>query len=510
MKIKNYINSLKNDLPSGLVVFLVALPLCLGIALASGAPLFSGLVTGIIGGVVVGFFSGSQLSVSGPAAGLTVIILNAINILGTYEAFLLAVVFAGLLQIIFGIIRAGSLAYYFPSSVIKGMLAAIGIILILKQIPHAFGYDEDYVGDFAFKQIDNENTFTELYNMLSKSHTGAIFISLISMAILVLWEQPFMKKLKLIPGPLIVVIVGIIINTFIFGSHNVYGLSGNQLVNIPVVNNSEEFLALFIAPDFSQILNKHVYFSAATIAIIASIETLLSTEAIDKLDPYKRVTPPNRELLAQGAGNVISGLLGGIPMTAVIVRGSANVNSGAKTKVSTVFHGLLLLISLLLIPTTINQIPLASLSIILLMTGYKLNKISLYKEMYKAGYSRYIPFLSTIIAVVFTDMFIGIVIGMAVSILFQPFKNLKNINSFKKDVIEPNKMHIILFEEVSFFSKANLQKTLIHLPENSSVIIDGSKSKYIDYDVLEVLYDFCDNAKYRKVAVELINIPKLQ
>lgn len=508
MNLDNYIKSLKNDLPAGLVVFLVALPLCLGIALASGAPLFSGLITGIVGGIVVGFLSGSQLSVSGPAAGLTVIVLTAINTLGSYEAFLLAVVFAGILQIIFGLAKAGTVANFFPSSVIKGMLAAIGIILILKQIPHAFGYDEDYVGDFAFEQGDKENTFSEILNLLSKSHPGAIFISLLSIVILVLWERPFMRKLKLIPGPLVVVVAGITLNTFIFGSHGVYGLAGNHLVNIPIVHSTQEFLNLFVLPDFSQIMNKQVYFSAATIAIIASIETLLSTEAVDKLDPRKRVTPPNRELLAQGTGNIISGLLGGIPMTAVIVRGSANVNSGAKTKTSAIFHGFLLLFSFLLIPVTINQIPLAALAAILLMTGYKLNKLSLYKEMYKAGYDRFIPFLVTIIAIVFTDLLIGIGIGMAVSVSILLMRNMNNTYSFNKELDEKNKLHIVLSEEMSFLNKGSIQKTLMELPEGTQVIIDGSKSKYIDYDVLEVIYDFCENARYKKVNVELINIPK--
>ncbi len=509
MSNNSYIKSFKYDLPAGLVVFLVALPLCLGIALASGAPLFSGLITGIIGGVVVGFLSGSQLSVSGPAAGLTVIVLTAINNLGSYEAFLLAVVFAGILQIVFGLIKAGTLANFFPSSVIKGMLAAIGIILILKQIPHAFGYDEDYVGDFAFEQGDKENTFTEILNLLYKSHPGAIVISLISLAILILWERPFLRKLKVIPGPLVVVFAGIILNTFIFGSHDVYGLAGNHLVNIPIVNNAQEFLNLFILPDFSQIMNKNVYFTGATIAIIASIETLLSTEAVDKLDPKKRQTPPNRELMAQGTGNIISGLLGGIPMTAVIVRGSANVNSGAKTKMSAIFHGLLLLFSFLLIPVTINQIPLAALAAILLMTGYKLNKVSLYQEMYRAGYDRLIPFIITIIAIVLTNLLVGIGIGVAVSVFILLMRNMKNTSSFNKEIDEKNTIQIVLSEEMSFLNKGSIQKTLMELPENSSIIIDGSKSKYIDYDVLEVIYDFCENARYKKINVELINIPKI-
>jgi MFS superfamily sulfate permease-like transporter len=503
-----YLKSIRYDLPAGLVVFLVALPLCLGIALASGAPLFSGLITGIVGGIVVGFLSGSHLSVSGPAAGLTVIVLTAITTLGSYNTFLLAVVIAGVLQILFGIIKVGSLSNLFPSSVIKGMLAAIGIILILKQIPHAFGYDEDYVGDFSFEQVNKENTFSQILNLLSKSHQGAIIISVVSIFILIIWEKRFMKKLNAIPGPLVVVIVGIILNTLIFSNHSIYGLSGNHLVNIPVINNADEFLNLFILPDFSQIFNKQIYVVAATIAIIASIETLLSTEAVDKLDPKKRITPPNRELLAQGTGNLISGLLGGIPMTAVIVRGSANVNAGAKTKMSAVYHGLLLLFSFLLIPITINKIPLSALAAILLMTGIKLNKISLYKEMYKAGKDRFASFIITILAIIFTDLLIGIGVGMAISILMLLRKNMQNNYSFRKSEENKNNIHLMLSEEMSFLNKGSLQNALMNIPKESTITIDGTKSKYIDYDVLEVIHDFCENAKYKKIKVELINIPK--
>jgi MFS superfamily sulfate permease-like transporter len=506
---KEYSKSFKNDLPAGIVVFLVAVPLCLGIALASGAPLFSGLIAGMVGGLVVSVISGSHLSVSGPAAGLTVIVLTAINKLGSYEAFLLSVVIAGFMQVIFGIIRAGTVSNFFPTSVIKGMLAAIGIILILKQIPHAFGYDVDYIGDTAFEQSDKENTFSELLKLVNFFEPGAIIISLVSLIILIIWEHPVLKKVNLLPGPLVVVISSILINKFIFPLNDGLTLSANHMVNIPVINSLSEFSGLFSLPDFSQISNRQIYITAATLAIIASLESLLSLEAVDKLDPQKRISPPNRELLAQGIGNMVSGFIGGIPLTAVIVRSSANVNSGAKTKMSAFFHGLFLLGSILMIPETLNMIPLAALAAILLMIGYKLNNVGLYKSMYRAGLDQLIPFLSTIVAIVFTDLLAGIGIGMCVAIFFILMRNMKNnysITNIKEGKNEPIKL--ILSEEMSFLNKGSIQETLRKLPAHSNVVIDGTRSKYIDYDVLEVIHDFCENAVHNKIKVQLINIPK--
>jgi len=505
--LQHYLQTIKYDLPSGLVVFLVALPLCLGIALASGAPLFSGLITGMVGGLLVSLLSGSQLSVSGPAAGLTVIVLTAINKLGSFEAFLLSVVIAGIMQIVFGLIKAGTISNFFPSSVIKGMLAAIGIILILKQIPHAFGYDVDYIGDFAFEQRDRENTFSELLKLVNFFEPGAIIISVISLLILIIWEQPFFKKITLLPGPLVVVIIAILLNKFIFPLNSGLVLGLNHIVSIPEIHTLPEFVRLFTLPDFSQLANKQIYLTAATLAIIASLETLLCVEAVDKLDPQKRLSPPNRELFAQGAGNIVSGLLGGLPMTAVIVRGSANVNSGAKTKMSSFFHGAFLLGSFLLIPQTINMIPLAALAAILLMTGYKLNNVQLYRGMYKAGWDQFIPFMVTIVAIVFTDLLAGIAIGMCVAIFFILMRNMNNTYSFEKHQgKEHAPIHLILSEEMSFLNKGSLQETLRKLPKHSHVIIDGSHSKYIDYDVLEVIRDFSQNALHKKIKVELINI----
>lgn len=500
-------STIKQDLPAGLVVFLVALPLCLGIALASGAPLFSGLIAGIVGGVVVAVLSGSQLAVSGPAAGLTVIVLNAITEIGSYQGFLLAVVIAGVLQLILGFAKAGTIGKYFPSSVIKGMLAAIGIILIIKQIPHALGYDADYNGDFQFIQSDSENSFTALFTAVNKINVGAAIISLVSLVILLLWDKLKSTKIGIIPAPLIVVLVGIGLNMIFESAHQIFVLRDEHLVTVPVANSVGEFFTFFTLPDFSYINQPAVYKAAITLAIIASIETLLSVEAIDKIDPYKRDTPSNRELKAQGVGNMVSGFIGGLPLTAVIVRGAANVNSGAQSKMSAVIHGLFLLLSAIFIPNIINLIPYASLAAILLVTGYKLTKLSLYKSMLKVGTDQFIPFIVTIVAIVFTDLLIGISIGLAVGVFYVLKNNMLNTYTHNtKNRKENEPIHIVLSEEVSFLNKASILKTLDELPENSHVIIDGSRSRYIDYDVLEVINDFKDTAKLRNINLELKKI----
>ncbi|MDQ3108954.1 MAG: SulP family inorganic anion transporter [Bacteroidota bacterium] len=536
---------LKNDLPSGLVVFLVALPLCLGIALASGAPLFSGIIAGIIGGTVVAFASGSALSVSGPAAGLTVIVLNAIAQLGSYELFLLAVVLAGLLQIILGFLKAGVIGYYFPSSVIKGMLAAIGIILILKQIPHALGYDKDNEGDFDFFQADGENTFSELFVMLNHIHPGAVIISAISLFILIMWERPFLKKFaffKIVPGALLVVILGIVLNTYFKTADASLLLTGDKLVRLPVANSAKEFIGQFTLPDFSGFGNYKVYIVALTIAIIASLESLLSVEAADKLDPYKRNTPTNRELKAQGLGNMVSGFIGGLPLTAVIVRSSANVNSGAKTKLSAIIHGILLLLSVVAFAGFLNKIPLACLAALLLVVGYKLAKISLFKSMFKQGWGQFLPFVITVIAIQFSDLLKGIAVGMVVAIIFilnniyQRLKkekaagirsekpgmlqaiaqllknNYKHEYYYKKhEYKEGETIRIELDEDVSFINKGSIAFTLDDLPENSSVIIDGSKSHSIDPDVLEIIHNFIERtAELKNIKIGLIHIPEFK
>jgi len=500
-------STIKQDLPAGLVVFLVALPLCLGIALASGAPLFSGLIAGIVGGLVVALFSGSHLAVSGPAAGLTVIVLNAITEIGSYQGFLLAVVIAGVLQLILGFAKAGTIGKYFPSSVIKGMLAAIGIILIIKQIPHALGYDADYNGDFQFIQSDSENSFTALFTAVNKINVGAAIISLVSLVILLLWDKLKSTKIGIIPAPLIVVLVGIGLNMIFESAHQIFVLRDEHLVTVPVANSLKEFFTFFTLPDFSYINQPAVYKAAITLAIIASIETLLSIEAIDKIDPYKRDTPSNRELKAQGIGNMVSGFIGGLPLTAVIVRGAANVNAGAQSKMSAVIHGLFLLLSAIFIPNIINLIPYASLAAILLVTGYKLTNVSLYRSMLKVGANQFIPFIVTIVAIVFTDLLLGISIGLAIGVFYVLKNNMQNTYSNNtKSRKENEPIHIVLSEEVSFLNKASILKTLDELPEDSHVIIDGSRSRYIDYDVLEVINDFKDTAKLRNIKFELKKI----
>lgn len=492
--------NLKKDIPSSIVVFLVALPLCLGIALASGAPLFSGLLTGIIGGIVVGSLSGSQLSVAGPAAGLTVIVLTAITTLGSFEAFLMSVVIAGVLQIIFGLIKAGTIANYFPSAVIEGMLAAIGIILILKQFPHAVGYDADFEGDEGFSQADQHNTFSGILGAVSKINYGAVIISMVSIALMIYW--PRFKKMAIVPAPLLVVLAGIGLSSAFANSG--IALLEKQFVHIPVVNSTAEFMALFKSPDFSAIGNKQIWITAITIAVVASLETLLSLEACDKIDPIKRISPTNRELIAQGAGNLVSGLLGGLPMTAVIVRSSANVNAGARTKVSTIIHGCLLLVSLLLIPVVINLIPLSCLAAILLITGYKLARISLFKHMWHKGLDQFIPFVVTIVAVVFTDLLIGVGIGMCVGVFYILRTNMRNPYFYQIGKNGDKKtIRIKLAEEVSFLNKAAIQVTLTSLPKETDVIIDGSNSRYIDQDVLEIIQNFKHNAYTKGIVVQL-------
>jgi SulP family sulfate permease len=497
--------NLKKDLPSSIVVFLVALPLCLGIALASGAPLFAGLITGIVGGLVVSTVSGSQLSVSGPAAGLTVIVLGAITSLGSYQVFLLAVVLAGILQVILGLIKAGTIGNYFPSSVIEGMLAAIGLILILKQLPHALGVDSDFSGDEGFFQQDHENTFSAITAALGHFSLAAVVISVLSIAILIIW--PKFKKLSIVPAPLLVVVLGVV-GTLLFAGTS-HALRVDQIVKIPVVNGFSEFVGLFTMPDFSALANKDVYIVAATIAVVASLETLLSIEAVDKIDPIKRVSPTNRELIAQGLGNVTSGMLGGLPLTAVIVRSSANVNAGGRTKMSAIFHGTWLLLSVLFIPQIINMIPLSCLAAILLMTGYKLTRISLFKHMYHKGWDQFVPFVVTVLAVLFTDLLKGVAIGMLVSVFYLLRTNMRN-PFFYRITNEGDKKHIRikLAEEVSFLNKAAIQVVLTNIPKETNVIIDGTNSRFIDPDVLETIYNYKHNAYTKGIIVTLENIKK--
>jgi MFS superfamily sulfate permease-like transporter len=483
-------SNVRGDLASGLVVFLVALPLCLGIALASGAPLFSGIVSGVVGGVVVGFLSNSSLSVTGPAAGLTAIILTAITDLGGFDIFLVAVILAGLIQIGLGFLRAGSFSNYFPTSVIEGMLAAIGIIIILKQIPHAFGHDVDNEGDFFFIEKSGHSTFDTLIESINFIHGGALIIAILSLVILITWEKvPALKKIKMLPGALVVVVLSIILNELFIKSESVLAITtNNHLVNLP---SFQEIKAGFSLPNFSALTNQKVWIVALTIAAVASIETLLCIEATDKLDPYKRFTDTNRELKAQGVGNIISGFLGGLPMTSVVVRSSANINSGGRTKLATIFHGALLILFALSIPFLLNKIPLSALAAVLLMVGYKLAKPTVFIHLWKNGFSQFIPFIITVIAVVGIDLLKGVAIGLGVSILFILYQNLKIAYSFKKESLHDGDVITIkLAQEVSFLNKAAIKSTLSQLPDSSIVIIDATNTKYIDFDVVEMLKDF--------------------
>lgn len=502
-------SSIRYDVPAGIVVFFVAVPLCLGIALASGAPLFSGLIAGIVGGIVVGAISNSSLGVSGPAAGLTVIVLTAIQQLGSFPIFLGAVVIAGVIQIILGLLRAGVIGYYFPSSVIKGMLTAIGIIIILKQIPHALGYDADYEGDISFVQTDGYNTFSELVHMLDAITPGAIVISIISLTILFLWEAHLVRKyavLKLIQGPLVAVVVGIIYQMVTSAYFPQWSLSSQHLVNVPVSESAAGFFGQFTFPDFSGLLRYEFWIVAFTLAIVASLESLLSTEATDKLDPYKRLTNTNRELIAQGSGNIVSGLIGGLPITQVILRSSANIQSGGKTKFATIFHGMLLLLCVILIPRVLNMVPLAVLASILLVIGYKLANPGVFKQMARLGWSQFLPFIATIIGIVFTDLLKGISVGLVVAIVIVLRNSYKNSHFLHREPTDSgaSKVKMTLAEEVVFLNKGKIKKELSELPQGAHLTIDMSKSFSVDYDVLEIIDDFKDQAKNKNIHVTLI------
>jgi MFS superfamily sulfate permease-like transporter len=503
---KKYMENLKYDMPAGIVVFLVAVPLCLGIALASGAPLYSGMIAGMVGGIVIGLMSNSQLSVSGPAAGLAAIVFMQIQTLGSFQTFLLAVVLAGVIQIALGLLKAGTIGNYFPSNVIKGMLTAIGILIILKQIPHAFGYDKDTEGDLSFQQADGENTFSEIWMTLTQHiHWGSTLIALICLGILILWEKPFMKSVKLIPGALVGVVLSVVLNQIFMSMGSPLAISHDDMVNVPIAKDFSAFLGQFTAPDFSQIGNKAVYVAALTLAIVASIETLLCIEAVDKLDPHRRVSNANRELFAQGTGNIISGLLGGLPVTSVIVRSSANVAANAQTKASTIFHGLLILICVALIPNILNMIPLSALAAVLLFTGYKLAKPAMFKQMWAAGKYQFVPFIVTVVAIVFTDLLTGVGIGLAVAIFAILRGNMKAPYFFHKTQHqESNIITLNLAQEVSFLNKASIKLTLDHLPNDSTVVIDASDTVYIDYDVLETIKEFQKiNAPERNISLIL-------
>ena len=508
MKMDLSFKHIKQDLPASIVVFFVALPLCLGIALASGAPLFSGIIAGIVGGIVVGMASGSRLGVSGPAAGLAVIVFDAIATLGSWELFLCAVVLAGVFQIALGYLRAGFVAYFFPTSVITGMLTGIGLLIILKQLPYLLGWHADFLGEQAFQQFNGENTFSAITHAISQISLPALLISAFSLALLVVWDKyltPKHKIFQLIQGPIVVVLLGIVFTVIL--NQASAPLSVDQLVSLPVISSFTDLTNEMAFPAFDQMFSLDVLTVAAVMAIVASIETLLSVEATDKLDPQRNTTPTNRELKAQGLGNIFSGLLGGLPVTQVIVRSSANIAFGARSKLSAIMHGFFLLIAVVAIGGLLNLIPLASLAAVLIIVGYKLAKPATFSVMYRAGWEQFLPFMATIIVMLVTDLLSGVIAGLAVSVFFTLKHSYKNSFHFRDTVENQNDLethHIVLAEEVSFFNKPSILKKLNSLPENSKVILDFTNSKSVAFDVIELVKDFSAKAHHRNISVETV------
>lgn len=492
------------DIPASIVVFLVALPLCIGIAIASDAAPFAGIIAGVVGGVVVGLLSGSSLSVSGPAAGLAAIVASAIHDLGSYEVFLLAAFIAGVIQLVIGYFKGGGIGRYVPNAVIKGMLAAIGILIILKQIPHFVGYDADPEGEESFIQPDGQNTFSELGVALSRISPLATLIASVAAAILLFYQTGFMKKqawVKYLPGPLLAVVSGVLLNMFLVPDSHALALSEEHVVQIPMFGSMQELFGFITMPEWGAIGNYKVWVTAVTLAIVASLETLLSLEAADKLDPEKRISPANRELYAQGTGNMLSALIGGLPVTSVVVRSSANVNAGAKTKASTVMHGLLLLICVFAIPGILNMIPKAALASILILTGYKLANVDLFKEYYSRGKQQFIPFIVTIVAIIFTDLLIGILVGILVGLYFVMRSNFRSAMI----LVEDGDKYLIRFSrEVSFLNKAKLVDYLERVPDNSAVLIDPLRCEFMDRDIIDSINDFIETSQAKGIRVYIM------
>lgn len=494
-------STLRQDASAGIVVFLVALPLCLGVALGSGAPMFGGVLAGVIGGIFVGALSGSQVSVSGPTAGQVVIILTAIQNLGSYEALLVAIMLSGLLQIVFGLLNLGVIADYVPNAVIKGMLAGIGILIVLKQIPHALGWDRDYEGDFHFWEFNGNTIFSDIVKAIASASPGALIIFLAGLAALLLWPSlaKYSRLFQLAPGPLAVVALGIAVNQ-LFGAMwpSLQLIDTSHLVNLPIPRNAADFLHQFAFPDFSAITNKAMWSVAVTIAIAGSLETLLSLEAADRLDPYKRISSPSRELLVQGGGNVISGLLGGLPITSVVVRTAANVEAGARSRMSTIIHGLLLLLAVILLPGVLKLTPLASLATILIVVGFKLTKPAVYRAVYSQGWSQFIPFLVTTVAVVFLDLLTGVLVGCACGIFFV----IKTNHHDAITVVSQGADYLFRFtKDASFINKNELRRKLRELPDGSRVLIDGARALFVDHDIIEIVDEFRQLAPYKNIRI---------
>ena len=509
---KSVFSSIGQDAPAGLVVFLVALPLCLGISLASGAPLLSGVIAGIVGGVLVSWLSGSALSVTGPAAGLTTIVLSGLATLGSFPAMLAATAVAGVMQIIMGLGRAGIIALYFPAAVIRGMLAAIGIILIMKQIPHFLGADSDFFEDLNFSQVDGLNTFSAIGAAFRSLSPGSVLVGAVSLVLMLLWDSKAIRRqpwARLVPGALVAVLVAVGLNQLLGAVAPELRVRPEHLVTLPVISSMQQLVGAMTFPDFGALRNPATYGVALTIALVASLETLLSVEAVDNLDPQKRHTPTNRELLAQGAGNLVSGLLGGLPITAVIVRSSANISAGGQTRMSAFIHGLLLLVSLVFLGSVLNLIPLSALAAVLLLVGYKLTKPALYRMQWRLGREQFLPFIITIVAVLFTDLLKGVTIGLVLGFFFILRDNSKAGSYLRNEPTpddEPGLLHLRLPEHVSFLNKASIVTTLEQLPAGSRVILDGTRSDVIDHDVLEAIEAFRQAAPARGIELELRGI----
>jgi MFS superfamily sulfate permease-like transporter len=496
-------HSLKKDIQSSLVVFLVALPLCLGIALASNAPLASGIFSGIVGGIVIGIISGSQISVSGPANTLTIVFAAGMAGLGSLEAMSLAVFIAGGIQILFSFLRAGTIGDYFPNSVIKGMLAAIGIILILKQFPHAVGYDVDYMGDDAFFEKSGNNTFSQILNAFNFFHPGAVLVSMVSLGIILSWEKGATKGIRffqIIPGALVAILAAVCINSIFKLFFPSVILNGDHLVNLPFTGGFSELWGQMRGPSWELLRNSNIYPIAFSIAIIGSLESLLSVDAADKFDEHGRFTNKNRELLAQGVGNALCGLVGGIPVASVIVRSSVNVSAGAQTKLSSIFHGVWILLSVAFIPHLLNKIPLPVLASILLLVGYKLSRPGLFISMYRKGWNQFIPFIVTVFAILFSNLLIGIIIGMIIGFIFVI---RSNIHKSIVEVNSENRYLIRFYKDVSFLQKAELQQIFLSIPENANVVIDGSQGVFVDDDILDVIEEFIKRGQTMGITVQL-------
>ncbi len=495
------------DFQAALVVTLVALPLCLGIALASGAPLHAGIIAGVIGGLVVGALSGSQVSVSGPAAGLTVVVLSGIGSLGDFHLFLCAVVLAGAMQMALGALRVGVLGHFFPASVVQGLLAAIGVILVLKQVPHALGYDVDPEGDFSFLQMDGDNTFTAILHAAQNAVPGAVLLALVSLVVLVLWEQPALKArrwLAFVPGPLVAVVLAVVLNSLVLPAlAPAWVLSGEHLVALPA-GDAGAFLSALMHPDWAGFALPEVWILAVTIALVASLESLLALDAADRLDPVKRVAPPNRELLAQGAGNMLSGFVGGLPITSVVVRTSANINAGARSKAATMLHGALLLVFALFLPGLLNLIPLAALAAVLIVIAVKLTPPALYARMIEKGPTQWAPFFATVLAILLTDLLEGVLFGLAVGIAGVIAGNFKRAFVVYQD---GTNVIVRVAKDCSFFNRAALREALAKLPDGAFVIIDGTRASFIDQDIIETLEHFQANARARGMTVEIKRTP---